>query len=461
MNKSSLCLASIALCGALSAQTTYYSDAVNGNDATNSGLLPSAAFKSMTKASSVMAAGDTLVVLPGVYDISIEGSFPVQFGNTATSQDNILVIGIEGPAVTIVDGGGTYDGIGMIRFHENAKGARLTGFGFRNMADSFWSCAIRLGSASGGAFRAVDVEVDNCIFESSLSRAFVIFGSSTTTQATTEGCRIHNNLMLGLNPNRRTCAVYGSGANHLYNNTILHATDTTDRAAIYLNSLAGTPSSNAVVRNNIIIGGGTSSWGIEKGPVDVNFSGGATAVVENNNSFGNLTNYVNFTPGGTNLSVDPEFVSATDLRLKSTSKMIDAGTNNVAVLRHDLDYSPAAFAAGTSGRITDIGAYEFHTNDFTVTAPPVLGGNAAFAFTGTGGIAGLLLGFNEISFLAPFGVVLADTLFLVTTTSSPGTVQIPVPNLPGAEGLRVVFQGIYSGANGLEMLNVDHSYVRK
>ena len=448
-------IAIILLGAALAAQQTHYVDAVNGLP-TNGGTLPSNAFKSISQAALAATTGDTIVVLPGTYDLSIENSFPVQFGNAA-NQDNITVIAAEGPSQTFIDGSGTYSGIGMIRFRENARGARITGFTFQNMADSFWSCGIRLGSSSGNQFRAWDVEVDNNVFASTLHRGFVVFGAGATTQRQTTGLRIHNNLFLSMDPNRRSVAIYGDGDNHFYNNTIIHPTNTTNRAAIYLNALAshGVPS-KAVIKNNIIIGGGSNSWGIEKAPAVAPFAGGALATVEYNNSFGNLVNYQGFTPSGTNLTMDPLFVSATDLRLQASSPMINMGTLNVPLIRHDLDRYPHRLGN------PDMGAYESHTNSFDVTIQPKIAGSVEFEFKGAAGVGFVFLAFDESAFFLPsFGQVLIDPtiLFLVGTVGAPGKLMLSVANDPTLEGIRTVFQGVHQAATN-ETLNVRHTYIR-
>ncbi|MBL8245467.1 MAG: hypothetical protein JNL89_14810, partial [Rhodanobacteraceae bacterium] len=53
-----------------------------------------------------------------------------------------------------------------------------------------------------------------------------------------------------------------------------------------------------------------------------------------------------------NTSADPQFVGATDLRLRRTSPAIDSGVNN-SVGTHDLDGRPRQI-----GPATDLGAYE-------------------------------------------------------------------------------------------------------
>ncbi len=87
-------LAVTLLSGALGAQTLYV-DAVNGLP-TNSGARPSTALKSITQAAAVVTAGGTIVVLPGTYDVVIEGSFPILFNSVA----DVTIIAAEGPSST-------------------------------------------------------------------------------------------------------------------------------------------------------------------------------------------------------------------------------------------------------------------------------------------------------------------------------------------------------------------------
>ncbi|MCA8956080.1 MAG: hypothetical protein KDC87_08395 [Planctomycetes bacterium] len=451
----------------LTAQTTYYVDQVGGAD-TNGGTLPSAAWRTLTYAAGSLQKGDTLVVLPGVYDLKHEITFPVNFGATATDQSNITIIAAEGPSKTFIDGNGSYSGIGMIRFQEMARGARMTGFTFRNMADAFWSCAIRLGSSSGDQYRAWDVEIDNCVFESTLSRPFVVFGASANTARQSSGMRIHNNLILNTNSNRRACEIYGDGQNWFYNNTIVHPTDIADRAVVWVNALLthGQPG-NARVFNNIIVGGGTSSEGIELGVADTTtYAGGANGVVLNNNCYNNKIDYKGFTPDASNLSADPMFVDTTkgDYRLQAGSPCLDTGSAAVAQLRHDLDYYPTLFPATARGRLPDIGAYEFHPVNFGLVAAPKVGGTVTFGFAGATPAmpVGVFLGFDEAAYgPLSFGLVLANPLFFLAQTVWPNVISGTLPNDPNLEGLRLVFQGAAVINGNVELLNVAHTYVRK
>ncbi|MHC4077895.1 MAG: hypothetical protein ACYST0_05560, partial [Planctomycetota bacterium] len=225
--------AALVLGGTLCAQGTFYVDAVNGNDG-NTGRTPSKAWQTLTKSSKVIGKNSTVLVLPGTYKLGNE-TFPVVYGgSTVLNQDNCRIIGVGGPATTIIDGAGTYNGLGMIRVQENAKGTRITGFTFKNMAAAFWSMGVRLGSASGDQWRSVGAEVDNCIFDG-LNRGIVVFGSGTGTRQSTDN-KVHNCLFLNNQSSYPCVAIYGNGNNHFHNNTIINA----GNDGLFLDSIVAT-----------------------------------------------------------------------------------------------------------------------------------------------------------------------------------------------------------------------------
>ncbi len=181
--------AALVLAGTLCAQGRFYVDAVNGSD-TNTGKTPSKALKTLTKVSTFAGKNSTILVLPGTYQVGAT----VVFGTPNFNQDNLKLIGVEGPSKTFISGTGGCCGFGLLRVRENAKGTRITGFTFKNMSTAFWSMGIRLGSASGDTWRAVGAEVDNCVFDG-VNRGIVIFGSPAGTRQATDN-KIHNNLFL-------------------------------------------------------------------------------------------------------------------------------------------------------------------------------------------------------------------------------------------------------------------------
>jgi len=431
------------------AQSMFYVDAANGSDG-NQGTSPSFAFKSLTKASQVVGKNSTIFVMPGTYGVQTTNeAFPVTFG-AGMDQSNVTLIGIEGPSKTFIDGGKSSTSLGMLRVRSQGTGIRITGFTFQNMASAFWSMAIRLGSASGGVYSASKVEIDNCVFKD-LNRGIVVFGSPANTLQSTDN-KIHDNLFLRSGTGYPAVAIYGDGTNHFYNNTIYTTTSGGD--GIFLDSIVATAPCKARIHNNIIMN--ANAVGINVG------AAGGAAVIQYNDSYNNGTAFKGFTVHMSNMTVDPMFVdpSKDDFRLKPASKMVDAGTSLVALMRHDLDYFPHWYDYNGNGRAPDIGAYELHKMNFEVTDPLKLGKTAKFTFAGTpNGVGIVLWSLDElrVPVASPLGLVLLDvSTFLPMTivTTAPGSRTFSVPNDKKLEGLRVTVQGLYLLNGKLELLNV-------
>ncbi|HHI81056.1 MAG TPA: DUF1565 domain-containing protein [Planctomycetes bacterium] len=440
------------LATALSAQTTFYVDVATGKD-TNSGTSRAKPWKSMTKAASTMPKGSTLLVFPGVYSPNTSGdSFPITFG--VVDQTNCKVIAVGGPSKTIIDGGGS-TGLGLVRFRSKCPGIRFTGFTFRNMGKSFWSQAIRMGSASGGVFASVKAEVDHCVFEK-VHRALVIFGSPPSTTVS-DGNSFHDNLILPTTG--QAIAVYGIGGNFIYNNTIVNP----GHDGIFLSDAAFKQWSGAIVRNNIIVGGAAA--GIIADNTAFKTVGNKTngPVVENNDAFAMKgRNYAGFKVAASNLQVDPKFANPTkgDYRLTAASPLVDKGSTNLSKIRHDMDSYPRFFAYKGAARIPDMGAYELHRQDMVVTTPLQTGKTGSVKFSGTPGLGLVLFSLNDVNLLSPYGVLLIDPGLLISAATAigsiPGTRAIAIPNDPRLVGIRLVLQGgSVTGANKtLELLQV-------
>ncbi len=439
--------------GGVAAQSVFYVDAKTGNDL-NSGTTPTRAWKSLKKASSALPKNSVLLVMPGTYSVNTTNElWPVTFG--ISDQSNCKIIAVGGPAVTIIDGGGS-SSLGLVRFRSNARKLRFTGFTFQNMGTaSFFSTAIRMGSYTGGVYSCSDVEVDHCVFKN-VWRALVIFGSQSGTLIST-GNRFHDNLIL--NSKGQSIAAYGKGINYIYNNTIVKSA----HDGIFLSDSAVKEYCGAVVYNNLCYGGGTT--GILADATAFNATKTLGPKVLHNAAFLNTTaQFSGFPVGKTNLSVDPLFVNLLqgDFRLKATSPLIDAGTNAFPVLRHDADAYPRAFDAKGKGRVADIGAYEFHRNDMTVTVPLKVGTTGNVKFTGPPGAGLVLFALDDGALLTPYGILLIDLPTFIPALTAvggiPGNRAILIPNIPSLAGLRLVLQGAWLNPTKglLELLNVSH-----
>lgn len=446
-------LALLLLPAFAAAQRTYFVDAVNGKD-TNPGTSRANAVKSLTKASTLLGDGDTLVILPGTYSPSKTGeTLPVKFGDSGkrTTQNKIRIVTEGGPAVTIFDGenGATSAGRPMMRFYWNADGASLSGLTFTNTgASSYWSMAIRLGSTSGGLFAARNVEIHGCVFRN-VHRAVVLFGTSPNSSPPnpTKGIEFHDNLIV--NTTGRAIAVWAEDkSNAIYNNTIVAPRND----GIWVDRLFGRTNRSSIL-NNIVHGGAGN--GIAVG------ANGKTATFAGNNAFKNKTNYTGMTFGASNTSLDPMFVDEAkgDYHLKAGSPMVQKGVFTVPVARHDLDRFPRAHDSDGDGFAgIDKGCYQYTAYGMTMAGAWKPGGKVTFTFTSKApGISVVLFAAGAgATTLHPFGTLLVDlktTSPEVLSGQAPGSIPLAIPNDPNFLGARLVMQGGYVGAR-IHALNV-------
>ncbi len=407
----------------------------------------------MTKAASTIPKGSILLVFPGTYGPNTSNeAFPITFG--VVDQSNCKIIAVGGPSKTIIDGAGN-TGFGLVRFRSKSPGIRFTGFTFKNMGKAFWSEAIRMGSASGGLFASVKAEVDHCVFEK-VHRALVIFGSPPL-KTVSDGNSFHDNLILPTTG--QAIAVYGIGANYIYNNTIVSP----GHDGVFLSDAAFKQWCGGIVRNNVIVGGATAGVIADNTAFKTVGTKVNGPIVENNDAFGMKgRNYAGFKVAATNLQVDPKFANPTkgDYHLTATSPVVDKGSANLSKIRHDMDSYPRFFAYKGAVRIPDMGAYELHRQDMVVATPLQTGKIGSLKFSGTPGVGIALFSLNDINVQSPYGILLIDPAFLITAatavSSIPGSRPIAIPNDPKLIGIRLVLQGgsITGASKVLELLQV-------
>ena len=436
--------------GTLPAQfTTWYVDGVNGSD-TNLGNLRSSPLRSISFAVSLAADDDRVVVLPGTYSTSTTGEvFPIAIGG-ATSQLRVQLIGEQGPDVTIIDmeQQSVSSVLPILRFYWQGEGSSVTGFTFTNTGSgSYWSAAIRCGSTSGGNFAAKDVEIFGNRF-TNCYRGLVIFGTEPANLPNqTTGVSFHDNVLD--NNAHRGVAMWGDGQNWCYNNTIVNS----GHDAIWVDSLSSQPPSNAVVANNVIVGGQVG--GVVAGVQ------GTSATYENNIAWQNAGgDYVGFTPGASNLTADPLFVGASDYHLQAGSPGVESGTlTGLPTIRLDHErFSRRSDPNGDFFAGIDRGAYQSGDPSLALQGTWDQGAQVVFDFqSGTSG--GGVLAFAAAPAAIPvsnYGVYALDpalSLFSIGLGGVPTQFPLVLPIDPTLAGVTIHMQGAFVGGGGVQLLN--------
>ncbi len=428
--------ASLLLGALLPAQAVYFVDGVNGSDS-NAGTRANP-WLSLTFALPNLLDNDTLIVLPGTYASSTTGEvWPLRLGS-ATSQKNVKVISEGGAAVTILDGEQQMSSslIPILRCYWMADGAKISGLTLQNTGSAdYWSMAVRLGSTSGGNYAVKDVEISNCVIRAA-HKGIVCFGTNPSNINVSDGIKIHDNVFDSCT--NRSLEIWGEGNNYFYNNTFVNSA----HDCVYVDALYA-PSSNALVANNIAMGGTVAGFAVGQ----TTAPGGTTATFENNNSFNCNPDYGGMTFSPSNINVDPMFVGATDLHLQAGSPMIQAGMSALPIVRVDHDnFARAHDSDGDGAAKIDIGAYQYTQYGMTITGTWGLGQTATFNFkapTIGGGILFMSLGRGGVT-LSPYGTFafdLAQMFANPTVGQVPGAVPIPIPNDTNLLGLTFVMQG--------------------
>ncbi|EQA62903.1 LIC10774 family surface protein [Leptospira alexanderi] len=86
---------------------TYYVDALHGSDS-NTGIAPSLPFKTITKAASLAASGDGILVAAGTYNTALGEVFPIKIADGVTILGDEQSKGNTGGMYSYYSGSGTY-----------------------------------------------------------------------------------------------------------------------------------------------------------------------------------------------------------------------------------------------------------------------------------------------------------------------------------------------------------------
>lgn len=320
-----LCAAFAMYGTALNAASTWYV-AANGNNS-NAGTSWASPYATIQKAINVSANGDTILVTNGTYA-------PI------FCEKNITIQSMNGPEVTIIDGGKTTRCANFYGDHNTV----LVGFTLQNGY-------ITGGSDGGGVYGGY---IANCILMYNQAGSNYDGWGGGACRSIMTNCVLISNT-----------ASYGGGA---ADSSILENCLLTENTANHSGGGAygGTLNNCTIVGNTASNEGGGTYEGTLKNCV----IWGNTAAKSNNYALSILT-YSCTTPlaaGDGNIASDPFFVNAAagNYRLQSNSPCINAGDNAQVSTEFDLDGN-----ARIQGERVDLGAYEtsIALPDVTLTTP--------------------------------------------------------------------------------------------
>lgn len=244
--------------------------------------------------------------------------------------------------------------------------------------------------------------------------------------------------------------IYTNGVATIANNTIAdNVCDTGSNSSYgggieYSGTAAGTIVNNILARNTAATGGGVRA--------------AVAPTVDWNVTWMNVPDDFNGTAAGPNgFAADPMFQSAASYRLLAASPCIDAGqTGAEGAVGIDFEGDPRRLdgdqtgIAGTGSRI-DIGADESSVVALSAVAPPMIGATYTLGVAGPSGSAWILAISNTTGNvpIPSFGNLLIGAPFRVLTSGgTPGTIPIPIPNVPAAAGSTFYFQALVTWVSG-------------
>lgn len=273
------------------AQYVWHVDSANGSNS-NSGLSKAAALETVSAALDSVADGSRIGIIR-VYAGSYTENFTTITSGTATQQMIIEAVGTV--KLTLAT-----PGTGAI--FSLASKSYVTIDGFRFYVPTSGQKAVDVASSSNCKV------LNNYAWGHTGSRLIYSFAAAVTNiEVAGNSCyEIANGFYL-------SNSLSASGIN-VYHNTF--DVNATDGHAIRIAASSGAQTYSGTVKNNIC----------SYGKNGITFETGVftNMVVEYNNSYNLTANYTGFTASATNSTVDPQFISPTDLRLKKTSPMIGA-----------------------------------------------------------------------------------------------------------------------------------------
>jgi hypothetical protein len=353
------------------AAATYYV-ATTGSDS-NAGTSDRP-FRTITFAYARAAAGDEIIVKPGVYT-DYTASYGLRLNRSGTASAPITLRS-EKRGAAVLDGGNRTDRPDVVWFSGNYN--VLDGFDIKN---GYLGGIMVYGSYNQIRNNAIHHNGNVGDPKSTKGQDGIYSGSSTTGNVYWAN-HIHHNGRISIDSNYDH-GLYLTGDNELVaNNIVTHNSaygvhlagyTVVSNSKVYNNVLAWNGRSGIMlwmdfagvdIRNNILVN--NRNYGIDTYKalgtgiqIDRNIVYGNGAGTMRLNGLGSILSYLL----GSNPSVDPKFTNASagDFRLQSTSPGVDAGVKLSAV---PIDFASIPRPQGTSH---DIGAHEFHVQ---ALAPP-------------------------------------------------------------------------------------------
>jgi len=239
-------------------------------------------------------------------------------------------------------------------------------------------------------------------------------------------------------------AVASSGSASVFNNTIVGNTLTGGNwrygGGLYVES-----SATLTMRGNIVAqhtAAGVYRSGTGSGVVDTDYD----------DVWNNSPDYASVTAGPNNLSVDPQFVGATDFHLAATSPCIDAipATHLTTVVAMDLDEDPRRLdgdldGGSTDGARLDLGADEFSSVRLAIVGAPQIGTTVQWSLNAAQPSLYLFAVSLDVgnTLVEPYGnLLLGSSAFLVGLGTTPGALGFSIPNDASLRGVVIYGQGL-------------------